>query len=131
MMGQNDEEEDAKIPFLPAASGPSSRKVINIEGSGGKEKILKEFLAEFIGTFVFLLIGLSATTSSVVTGAQVRAVQHAAEYFNAYIAKQLHVALTIYSLSIYIIYIFLSIYLSLAERVESGKALWCGELPCP
>ena len=34
------------------------------------DEILRMFVSEFLGTFVFLLVGLGATTSSVVTGAQ-------------------------------------------------------------
>jgi MIP family channel proteins len=48
-----------KVPRRERASTPDSLRVV-----------WQKFTSEFIGTFVFLLLGLCATTSSVITGAQ-------------------------------------------------------------
>lgn len=88
MMDQENEDDDARAPFIPVThtrthgqgrGGGSTKgrpKDDKIPGrdrhcnDDSKRDVLRRFTAEFIGTFVFLFVGLCATTSSVISGAQ-------------------------------------------------------------
>jgi hypothetical protein len=71
MMDDTDTDTD-RTPLLSSSPHPTAPVILHPRrrDSNSNSTDLKKFVAEFIGTFVFLLLGLGATTSSVVTGAQ-------------------------------------------------------------